>query len=385
MKRCGIIRLTIFFLAAFLFCILPRAARAVEAPGIIIYEREGKLWMIQSDGEGQKILAERGATSGALVSHDGKLVAYPYQNKIYLITMSDKSEKLIYEGAKEDKINLYQWLPDPDKFVFRKRKANDTHDYFLLNIKDMQVKELGNFFESPMISPSGTHWAFTTLEPGKDTEESQIYVSEIEGDNKFFVFQGAHKAILGWDRKNPVLLYTMFDKIYAFDVINRQRQIIRLPFKNVVVVAYNSSGILYYNKNQEEETPGIMLYDPQGGEEKRLIETKKTAYLVTQNEDSSKLIFFAPLQDGKDWQEGDLYLFESEKGEAAKLTRDVGRRVMMDNNFSLQWSPDGKYFAYQKLKMKHSKIKRSDIWIAGEGKDDRLKVHAGIPVWGNIK
>jgi hypothetical protein len=217
------------------------------------------------------------------------------------------------------------------------------------------------------------------------SDESQIYANEIGTDKKQFVFQGRRKEILGWDKENSIVLYTMFDKIYAFDLVHRQRQIINLPFKEVIVFAYNKSGIMFYHKNQEEKDPGIMLFDPQKGEQKGLIEGKKTALVVSYNQDLSKLIFFVPQNPSSEMGEGELYLFEADTANVVKLTRDKGRRVIMDKNLALQWSPDGKYFVYEKVRMKHGDIKKSELWIAGSGKNELFKKQAGNPVWGSIK
>lgn len=366
----------------FAFIMLTSSANAVDAPGSIVFEREGKLWIIQPDGAGEKVLSEKAATGYAVFSTDGDKVVFPYKHSIYMVDTFSMEEKLLYEGSENDKISIFCWSPKTDGFIFRKAQDNGSQDYYVFNLKENKAKRVMNLFENPIISTNGEYWAYTTLQPGQKSEESRIYVSEIGEDNRQFVFQGTIRNVLGWDQQASVVLYSMFDKIYAFDVKNRQRQIINLPLKNVFIVAYDSTGLLYHNLDQEERQSGILLYNPESGEEKPLIESKKTAYVVTQNNDSSKLVFFVPTRPGDDMGEGDLYLFEGRKGEAVKLTRDIGKRVLTKKNLDLQWSPDGKYFVYEQLRLRFSQIRRADLWIAGEGRNDRLKPHAANPSWG---
>jgi len=358
---------------------------AIEAPGNIIFEKKGKLWMIQPDRAGEKVISEKGATSNALFSGGGEKVFFPLKNKIYMVNMNSMEEELIYEGEKEDKLDLYSWLDEQKCFLFRKLKENGFHEYFRLTPKDNKVENLKTLYESPFLSRTGKYWAWTTYKPDEGKEKSIIYASLIGNKKKQFVFQGIRKNIIGWDSQNPIVLYSMFDRIYAFDLVNRRRQRINLPFKDIFVVAYNKNGLLYYNLNQTEEDQGILLFDPQSGEQKKVIDKKKSAFLVSYNQDLSKIVFFCPSRYGDDMGHGELYLLDGGTGEAVKLTNDIGRRVMFEKNMNLQWSPDGKYFVYEKLRIKFSKIKRSDIWIAGEGKNEQLRKHAGNPVWGVIK
>ena len=379
--------LLVIFLTLIFIGLTVNRARAVESTGFIVYEHKGKLRMIRPDKSDEKVISERGATGGALISPNGDAIVYPYDNKIYHISVPSLKEKLLYTGNKDDKIDLYSWRSKMEGFIFRKRIKDDLHEYYLFNIKDNQVTKLKDLFENPFMSECGNYWAYTTIKPGTEGKESQIYAGKITDKKARFVFQGRRKDILGWNRENPVVLYSKFDKIYAFDVINRYRQIIRLPsgFRDVFVIAYNNMGLLYYNKNQEENDKGILLLDPNSGEQKALIESDKTAYLVTYNRDRSKLVFFAPTKMYDDLGHGELYLFESKTGEATKLTRETGKRILVDKTLNYQWSPDGKYFVYERLKMKFTNIKRSDLWVAGEGKNDQLMKRSGNPVWGVLK
>jgi len=381
MKR-KIMILTILILLFFILnSFLNFGAWAIEAPGHIVYEHKGKLWSRRPDRSEEKVLSERGATGSALYSPDGRLLVYPLGNKIFQIDLSKKKEKLLFEGAAKERIDLFSWLPALKSFMFRKQKENDIHEYYYLNLKETRIEKLKELYENPVLTRDGKYWAYTTVMPDQDGKKSQIYASKVGEEKGNFVFQGRYKDILGWNADAPVILYSMFDKIYAFNVSSRHRQIINLPFRSVVVVAYMKSGLIYYNKDQEENDSGIMIYDPQSGEQKQLIEPKKTAYLVTYNKDMTKIVFFAPDKMNDDMGHGQLYLFESKTGEAKSITRDLGRRVLLEKNMSLQWSPDGKYFVYEKLKMKFTNIKRSDIWISGEGKNERLKKRSGNPVW----
>ncbi|MCE1247946.1 MAG: hypothetical protein LWY06_14985 [Firmicutes bacterium] len=358
---------------------------AVEAPGNIFYESKGKLWTIQPDKAGERVISEKCPSGNGLLSPDGKQFVFPVNNAIYSVNLSDKQEKLLYEGEKGKEMDLYSWIQGMEGFVFRINKGKDIFDYFQFKESDNKAVNILEAYEPPFLSDDGKFWAYTTYRPGMKSDESQIYAAEIGTDKKQFVFQGRRKEILGWDKENSVVLYTMFDKIYAFDLVHRQRQIINLPFKEIIVFAYNKSGIMYYNKNQEEKETGIMLFDPQKGEQKGLVEGKKTAFVVTYNQDLSKLIFFVPQNPANDMGEGELYLFESDNATVVKLTRDRGDRVVKEKNLALQWSPDGKYFVYEKVRMKHGDVKKSEIWIAGDGKNEQLRKQAGNPVWGVIK
>lgn len=341
--------------------------------------------MIQPDHAGEKVISEKGASSNALFSSTGEKVFYPLNNKIYMIDMNSMEEKLVYEGEKEDKVDLYSWISDLNSFIFRKLRKDGCYEYFRMTPENNKIESLKTLYENPFLSRAGKYWAWTTCKPGESKDKSKIYAARVGNKKKQFVFQGIRKNIIGWDSKNPTVLYSMFDVIYAFDIVKRRRQKIKLPFKNIFVVAYNKNGLLYYNLDQSEKDQGIFLFDPQSGEQKQIIENKKNAYLVTYNKDLSKIVFFCPKKFGDDMGNGELYLFEGSTGEAKKLTNDMGKRVIFKKNMNLQWSPDGKYFVYEKVKIKFSQIKRSDIWIAGEGKNERLRKHAGNPVWGVIK
>lgn len=378
--------LMMLFIVMMLSAFVIDEAKAVEARGFIVYEHKGKLWMIRPDKSDEKIISERGATAPVLISPTGDAVIYPHKNNIYLLEVPDFKEKLLYSAKEGEELDLFSWRSGMEGFIFRK-KDGDMHQYFMFNMKDNTVKTLRELYETPFLNEDGTYWAYTTLKPGDKSEESQIYAGKVNEEKGNLVFQGKRKDILGWSSEQPVVLYSKFDKIYAFDVVNRLRQIIRLPagFSEVFVIAYNNSGLLYYHKNQEEKDKGLLLLDPNTGEQKALIETDKTAYLVTYNKDMSKLVFFAPSKMNDDLGHGELYLFESKTGEATKLTKDMGNRLLLNRNLSFQWSPDGKYFIYERLKMKHGNIKRADIWVAGEGKNDQLIKRGGNPVWGELK
>lgn len=368
----------------FVFLVIGKSL-AVDAPGNILFEKKGKLWMIQPDHAGEKVISEKGASSNALFSSKGEKVFYPLKNKIYMVDMNSMEEKLVYDGEKEDRVDLYSSLTDLNSFIFRKLREDGCHEYFRMTPKDNKVESLKTLYENPFLSRTGKYWAWTTCKPGEGKDKSRIYAARVGNKKKQFVFQGVRKNIIGWDSNNPTVMYSMFDRIYAFDIVNRRRQRINLPFKDIFVIAYNKTGLLYYNLDQEEKDPGILLFDPQSGEQKQVIEKKKSAYLVTYNKNLSKVVFFCPTKFGDDMGHGELYLFESGTGEATKLTNDMGKRVILEKNMNLQWSPDGKYFVYEKLKIKFSQIKRSDIWIAGEGKNERLRKRACNPVWGVIK
>ena len=378
--------LMMLFITIIMPVFVTHEARAVEARGFIVYEHKGKLWMIRPDKSDEKVISERGATAPVMISPTGDAVVYPHKNNIYLIEIPSFKEKLLYSGKEGEELDLFSWRPKMEGFIFRK-KNGDMHQYYMFNMKDNTVKTLRELYENPFLNDEGTYWAYTTLKPGDKSNESQIYACKISDEKGSFVFQGRRKDILGWNDEQPVVMYSKFDKIYAFDVVNRFRQIIRLPagFSNVFVIAYNKTGLLYYNKNQEENDKGLLLLDPNTGEQKALIETDKTAYLVTYNQDMSKMVLFAPTKMNDDLGHGELYLYESKTGEATKLTRDMGNRILLNRNLSFQWSPDGKYFIYEKLRMKYADIKRADIWVAGEGKNDQLIKRGGNPVWGELK
>lgn len=369
---------TFLLILLIIFAFSGNASWGLNAPGTILFHQKGKIYSIKPDETDRKVIAEKGS-GPALASPDGKKIIYKLNNQIFLITDSDQKGKLIYRGNDDEVIILLSWLGS-DRFFFKKVppipkggikkiQQEKAHTYFIINVDTNTMKKLGEFYEDPDFSPDAQYWVYSTYQPGKD--KSEVYGGEI-GEKGRYVFDGRMKDVLAWDRKTGSVVYTFKDKIYSYRIHPRERQIYNLPFKDVVVVSFSSPSLIFYYENQEENRKGLILFDPEVQEQKTLIDKKVVAREVTHNPERDKFIIFVPDRHDDFMGEGKLYLVEAKKGEATELTRDVGRRIFKRYNMSNQWSPDGKYFAYEKLRLKYSNFKKSEIFIAGEGKNEKL-------------
>lgn len=368
------------FLFLIIIALLVLAAAPVfclEAPGNIVYEKDGAIYLIQPDGRGEKKIADKGE-GPALVSPDGGKVAYTLGSKIFVKDLKGLTN-VVYEGAKNDNICLFAWKSEMGGFMFRKILDGGKQEYLAYNESDGKTKSLGILYEIPVLSRTGKYWAYSTYKPGE--KKSEIYCG-LPGEKGQYVFEGRMNQVLNWEKENDVVMYGLNDKIFGYHLMTRARQTFVLPFKDVYIVSLAYPSILYCFNDPEEHSPGLKIYDPEGNEQKDIIEEKKWFIQVSHNQDQDKTIVFNPSKAKDYLGEGDLYLIETKSGKSTKLTKDVGRRVLREINMDNQWSPDGKYFIYEKVRLKHSDIKKSEIFIAGEGKDEKLLKQAGHPVWG---
>ncbi len=375
------------FIVLILLGMMFHISTAFEAEGKIIFYEKGKIISLQPDERGREVISNIGETP-AIASPDGKKIIFTCKNRIYIKEIDNKEVKPIYEGQKGDKIALISWLSDSQRFYFRKLNSNGKHHYFVLDVKENRIMDLGEFYEAPIISPSGKCWVYSTYDPNKP--KCEVY-GGLLGKKGNYVYDGRLTHFLSWDVEKEVVTYEIHDKIYSFDVIERYRQLFRLPFKDVKIVSFGYPYLVYYYKDQENKKKGILLYDPKSNEQTAVIDKKAIAFQIGYNVTHDKFLVFVPRDPKKIMGEGDVYLIEGNTGEATKLTRDVGYRVFNVINYNNQWSPDGKYIVYEKIRLKYSKYKKSEIFIAGEGKNEkfikkmRFFRHPANPTWGSIK
>jgi Tol biopolymer transport system component len=381
------------FCAIFIFLLFltlsSQFALALDAAGYIVYQVDGALYSVQPDGRGDKKIIDK-VDGQAVISPDGKKIAYFSEHSVFIKNLSDEQAKAIYIGKPGDIVNIITWMGENgDGILFRKilsDKKENKSNYYYYNIPKGTIKDLGIFYEPPIIQPKTNSWVYPNLKSGSDKNE--IFAGKIDGEGRY-VFTGKILNVLSWEAKNDVLLYSFDDKIHGYDVNSRERQLIKLPFKDVNVVAYCYPTLLYYQM-KENESQGLQLFDPERNEQKEVVDSKKTFYLVTSNGPHDKVIVFAPDKANNLMGEGELFLVETKKGESIKLTKDLGRRVFNEISMRNQWSPDGKYFVYEKMRLKKQRLRKSDIYIAGEGKDEKLfqkgKPYGNfaMPTWGEI-
>jgi hypothetical protein len=377
--RCNALKkIFLLFIIITLLILAPRLGFCLEAPGNIVFERDGGIYLIQPDGRGEKKIADKGE-GPVLISPDGQKVAYTLDNKIFLKDLKGLTN-LVYEGAKTDNITLFSWKSELGGFMFRKLFDGGKQEFFIYNDSGGKVKSVGTLYEVPILSRTGKFWAYSTHHPGD--KKSEIYCGP-PGEKGQYVFEGRMNQTLNWDKENDVVMYGLNDKILGYHVETRSRQTFVLPFKDVYIVALAYPSILYCFNDTEEHSPGLKIYDPEGNEQKDIIEDKKSFIQVTHNQPQDKVVVFNPSKPGNFLGEGELFLIETKSGKSTKLTKDSGRRVLTEINMDNQWSPDGMYFIYEKVKLKNSSVKKSEIYIAGEGKDEKLLKQAAHPVWGN--
>ena len=349
-----------------------------DIPGLILYEKDGAVFSIQPDGRGNKKLADN-ARGPLMPSPDASRYAFVMGSKIFLIKPPKYKVQLIYQGKDNDEIFLVDWKSKSGGFFFRKLLPDGRQKIFLLDDEKGLIKDLGVYYESPVISSDGRFWVYSDYDP-KINNKSEVRGGE-PGDKGLYVFHGRVSQVLGWDQKSPAVLYFSNDKILGYEVVNRARQIFNLPFQGITVVGFGYPSILYFYNDTEENDSGLKLYDPERKEKEDVIDNKKFFIKAASNRDDSKFIIFVPRKKNNPLGEGEVYFVDSKTATSTKLTRDTGRRVLLELNLNNNFSPDGKYFIYEKLKLKYSNIKRSDLWIIGGKKEVKLMDRAGHPVW----
>jgi hypothetical protein len=352
------------------------ASYGLDAPGHIIYEKDGAIFIMQPDGRGVKKLAEAGR-GPVLSSPDGKKTAYYLHNSLYVVENGGQG-RMVYQGKPDEKIHLFAWKPGELGIFFRKLEPGGGQHFFRMDEEKGIIKDLGVHHETPVLFETGEYWVHSSFKPG--VKNSEVYGGP-PGEKGNYIFHGKLANVIGWDRKSPVLLYYANDKIFGYELLNRIRQTFNLPFSDISVVHFGMSCILYYYPDYEEKSAGLKIYDPERSERTDIIEEKKVFVPVTTNQDNMKLVVFVPQKPKDIMGEGELYLVEIKEAKATKLTKERGYRVFREINMDNQWSPDGKYFVYDKVSMKFSSVKKSEIFIAGEGKDEKLIKQAGHPIW----
>lgn len=372
-----------------IIALMPHSAVfSMEAPGNILFQFNGQLSTIQSDGRGGKTVSV-GANTPAYVSPDGKKIVYFNENGIFLITDIKEKGKLINDSRKGEIPCFLGWNQESNGFFFRRTNQDKSVSIFAMDLDKNSLRDLGSFQEIPKISPSGKYWVYSANKP--ETSESEVYGGLI-GEKGRYIFDGHISNILCWDMVQDAIIYSVSDKIYGYSLEDRSRQIIPLPFKDVSVISFGASEILYKNRDQENNMPGLHIFDPETNEQKTLDDKKGIAVEVTHNMDRSKFVIFAPSKSNNLMGEGDLYLVESRDAKVTKLTKDSGNRIFNVINMNYQWSPDGKYFVYEKLKLSGQKAKKSELYIVGEGKNEVLLKskktsfnYFSNPTWGELK
>lgn len=358
-------------------------ALAVESEGYITYQNDGNLCRILPDGRGEKVLV-KGFSGQYSVSPDGKKIVFADKNRIYSMPINGGDRKLIYEGAKDKTLQVLRWLPDSKSFFFRIPEKDDSAKYFILDEAKGNLKDLGLHYERPLISPSGTYWVYSTKAPG--VKKVEVYGGNI-GEKGNYIFTGGMDMILSWQAEKDVIIYSKKSKLLWYKLDNRQRQIVNLHLKDIKVIAFAGSTVVYVNTNFEVKEPAMMIYDPDRNVQDSLLDGKKGGIFISHNKNMDKILIFIPRNLKKPMEEGDLYFVDVQKGKAEKLTRDVGERLINRTDLSQQWSPDGKFFVYEKMRLKHSKFKKSEVFVAGEDKNEKLIKTPGIfrepafPVW----
>ncbi|MFP4497369.1 MAG: hypothetical protein ACLFQV_04090 [Vulcanimicrobiota bacterium] len=380
MKRSVVIILTLCF-----FMTLTTQLMALEAPGNIFFHKQDGVYVIQPDGRDEKKILEK-AQGQVLPSPDGRKLLYVIDNALYISNMEDNTEKIIYQGN-QDQLFPYRWLPDSDSFIFRTPDA-DKLTYYILSIGDKQLKKLGSFYEPPSFSPNGKYWVYSDWTPG--CSKSEVHGGNI-GEEGNYVFTGRMTDVLSWDKDINAVLYGINDKLYGFDLDNRGRQIIPLRFKKIEIIAYGSSTMIFHYKNPDEDGEGLNIYDTEVGEQNTIIDKVKGARKVSMNKAGDKIIIFIPMDPDRFLWEGDLYFIDFRQGTANKITKDLGQRIFREINMDYQWSPDGKYFVYDNIRMRYSKPKKTELFMT-EGKEKPHKMWKKkffdqllYPTWAELK
>jgi len=351
-----------------------------DMPGRILYEKDGALCSIQPDGRGNKVIVPD-ARGPVLPSPDGTRLAFVRDNQIFLVSGPEHTVSLLYQGQDDDGIFLMDWKTKSRGFFFRKFLDDGSQKIFLINDEEGLIKDLGLYHETPVLSHQGDFWVYSDYNPEDPDKKSEVWGGE-PGEKGVYVFHGRVSQVLGWDKNSPAVMYFINDKIYGFELVSRARQIFNLPFDDVTVIAFGYPSILYFkNLSDEDEAGGLKLYDPERREQEDVIDGKKLFLRVASNKEDTRHIVFVPQRNNDPLGEGDLYFVNTSDATSTKLTKDIGRRVLLENNLSHNFSPCGKYFVYEKLRLRFSNIKRSELWIVGGEKETKLIDRAGHPVW----
>jgi Tol biopolymer transport system component len=356
--------------------------------GHILYVRNGNLYYANPDGTSEEKIADN-VKGQVLQSPDGRMIAYISGNAIHVNKFADNTGEEVYSFEEGENFNLYAWPPQPGKtFIFRRINKDGAQDFFTIDISNKHVKEIGSFFETPVISPRGMYWVYSTYKPGK--EKSEVFGGEI-GQQGNYVYTGRISSVLGWDPDNEVVAYAVNDKIVLYHVESRQRQVMNVPFKDSRMVAFGFSSILYFNRRRGENVGDLMLFDPERGEQKEVIENKRDCILVTYNDKQDKFVVFVPSSENNPMGEGVLYLVDIRKGESKKLAADLGHRIFQEINMDNQWSPDGNHFVFENLTFKRSQLRRGEVWVTTNQEKSRKMMsdwknynEFAYPVWAKI-
>jgi hypothetical protein len=361
--------------------------------GHILYLKNGGLYSAKPDGTDEEMISDN-VKGQILLSPDSGMVAFISGNALYVKNFADNSadnsKEEIYSFDEGENFNLYLWPPAPGRmFIFRRINQDGRQDFFTADVSAGQVKEVGSFYEPPIISPAGKYWVYSTYQPGK--EKSDVFGGEI-GQQGNYVYTGRISNIAGWDPVNEVVAFAVNDKIVLYQLETRQRQIMNLPFRGSKIVGFGFSSILYFNPRRNENVGDLMLFDPERGEQKEIIDNKKGCILVSHNNKLNKFVVFIPADPKNLKGEGDLYMVDIQKGESKKLTRELGRRIFQEINMNNQWSPDGNHFVFENLTFKHAQLKRAEVWVTTNQEKSRKMMqnwkhyHSyAYPIWGKIE